>query len=272
MFNSARLATSVSAVALALAAMAPSHAGVVGTTASVTAVTGWNLLGYSDPTAVNVIDAFGDANKVITVWKWDLSNPASPKWAFYSPSFTTPTALADYAASKGYSVLTTINSGEGFWVNAKNSFSAALPTVRLAASTTTSNLSGPEVTFSARGAYVGGSECTSQISGSVLVNAATDSACIMTDTNYSPNFIENLAANDPDGIGSYTVISSITGAQGNPAISGVIASGTGAPPSTILSRNTTGYYSATEEITISISDNGNPVKTTTKVVTFKYFN
>jgi len=112
------LATGLSAFTLAFAAMAPSQA------ATVAAVPGWNLLGYSDAAAVKVSDAFGDATKLTTVWKWDA---ASSKWAFYSPSFATPTDLANYAASKGYLVLTTINSGEGFWVNAKASFSATLP-------------------------------------------------------------------------------------------------------------------------------------------------
>ena len=112
------LATGLSAFTLAFAAMAPGHA------ATVAAVPGWNLLGYSDAAAVKVSDAFGDTAKVTTVWKWDA---ASSKWAFYSPSFATPTDLANYAASKGYLVLDTINSGEGFWVNAKASFSATLP-------------------------------------------------------------------------------------------------------------------------------------------------
>jgi hypothetical protein len=35
--------------------------------------------------------------------------------------------LADYASSKGYDVLATINGGEGFWVNAKTTFAAQLP-------------------------------------------------------------------------------------------------------------------------------------------------
>jgi len=36
--------------------------------------------------------------------------------------------LTDYATAKGYDVLTTINSGEGFWVNAKTAFVVDLPT------------------------------------------------------------------------------------------------------------------------------------------------
>ncbi len=78
-------------------------------------VSGWNLLGNGMSTALTVAIAFGDPTKVTSVWKWV---PATSKWAFYAPSLV-GTALTDFAASKGYDVLTTINSGEGFWVNAK---------------------------------------------------------------------------------------------------------------------------------------------------------
>ena len=83
-------------------------------------IAGWNLLGYSDAADVVVADAFGDKAKVTTVWKW-----TGTRWAFYSPD------LADggkaYAATKGYDFLTTLKSGDGFWVNAKQTFSATLP-------------------------------------------------------------------------------------------------------------------------------------------------
>jgi hypothetical protein len=79
----------------------------------------WNLLGYSEGLSITVADTFGNSSNVITVWKW---NSSTAKWAFFSP------ALSDggnaYASSKGYDFLTSINSGEGFWVNAKISFSA----------------------------------------------------------------------------------------------------------------------------------------------------
>jgi len=92
--------------------------------ATVNAVTGWNLLGYSDTADVNVADAFGNASNVLTVWKWDATNA---KWAFYSPSPSLADGGQAYALSKGYSFLTTIKPGEGFWVNAKQAFSATLP-------------------------------------------------------------------------------------------------------------------------------------------------
>jgi chitodextrinase len=85
---------------------------------------GWNLLGNSSTGSLDVAGSFGDATKVSTVWKW-IAN--STKWAFYAPSLIGQ-ALVDYASGKGYDVLATITGGEGFWVNAKQATSVALPT------------------------------------------------------------------------------------------------------------------------------------------------
>ena len=101
-------------------------AGVSGTIPAPAAlgfVLGWNLAGNSSTGTLNAATAFADAAKVNTVWKWIAG---SAKWAFYAPSLLGQ-ALADYAASKGYEVLTAINGGEGFWVNAKSAFTAASP-------------------------------------------------------------------------------------------------------------------------------------------------
>jgi len=86
-------------------------------------VPGWNLVGNSSSGSLNVAAAFGDGTKVNTVWKWIAG---VTKWAFYTPSLVGP-ALTDYATSKGYDVLTTLNGGEGFWVNATTAFTAQLP-------------------------------------------------------------------------------------------------------------------------------------------------
>jgi hypothetical protein len=86
-------------------------------------VTGWNLVGNSSSGSLNVASAFSDTSKVTTVWKWV---PATSKWAFYAPSMNS-TDLAAYAASKSYDVLSTVVGGEGFWVNAKTTFTAPLP-------------------------------------------------------------------------------------------------------------------------------------------------
>ena len=90
--------------------------------ATLNLVPSWNLLGNSVNAPLTVATTFNNSANVSTVWKWV---PATSKWAFYTP------ALADggaaYAATKGYDFLTTINGGEGFWVNAKGAFTASLP-------------------------------------------------------------------------------------------------------------------------------------------------
>lgn len=86
-------------------------------------VPGFSLVGNGSGGAITVADLFGDQTKTVTVWKWLA---ATSKWAFYAPSLAGQ-ALSDFAASKGYDVLTTINPGEGFWVNAKIAFNAQLP-------------------------------------------------------------------------------------------------------------------------------------------------
>jgi cyclophilin family peptidyl-prolyl cis-trans isomerase len=83
----------------------------------------WNLLGNATDAPLDVASKLGDANSVTTVWKWV---PASSTWAFYAPAMTTAN-LNSYAASKGYQVLNTVNSGEGFWVNAKAPVSLQMP-------------------------------------------------------------------------------------------------------------------------------------------------
>lgn len=75
---------------------------------------GWNLIGNGTDQAISASEVFGDASQYVSVWKW---NSASNTWAFYSPKLSS-SDLNSYAASKGYDVLTTINSKEGFWVNA----------------------------------------------------------------------------------------------------------------------------------------------------------
>ena len=84
---------------------------------------GWNLVGNGSGGSLDVATTFGDPGKITTVWKWIA---AGAKWAFYAPSLAGQT-LVDYATSKGYDVLTTINGGEGFWVNVKSAFTAPLP-------------------------------------------------------------------------------------------------------------------------------------------------
>ncbi len=84
---------------------------------------GWNLLGNGWNQPLSVASVFGDAVSVTTVWKWDV---AKAGWQFYSPTITMPD-LQNYAAGKGYGVLSTVGAGEGFWVNVKQPMTVTLP-------------------------------------------------------------------------------------------------------------------------------------------------
>ena len=75
---------------------------------------GWNLEGNSINVPITVNQAFADPALYVSVWTW---NAATAKWAFYTP--LQADGGAAYAASKGYDFLSTINPGQGFWVNAK---------------------------------------------------------------------------------------------------------------------------------------------------------
>ena len=102
------------------------------TSSTVSVDMGWNLLGNGTTAPIDVFSKLNDDNNVQTVWKW---NAATSTWAFYTP--VQADGGAAYAASKGYEPLTTIYPGEGYWVNAKASFS--LP-ASLATSYSYSNL------------------------------------------------------------------------------------------------------------------------------------
>ena len=89
---------------------------------------GWNLIGNTLSTPVDVAATFGaTATKdlITTVWKWV---PGASAWAFYAPSLAAQgdSVLRDYAIGKGYQVLTTISPGEGLWVNAKPAAGSSL--------------------------------------------------------------------------------------------------------------------------------------------------
>jgi len=94
---------------------------------------GWNLLGNGFNTPLDVATIFGNAAQVNTVWKW-VPNWKSDwttyidKWAFFMPNSGITTDFgAAYATSKAYLPLTTIEAGEGFWVNAKTDWTVQLP-------------------------------------------------------------------------------------------------------------------------------------------------
>jgi 6-phosphogluconolactonase (cycloisomerase 2 family) len=104
-----------------------------------TLVQGWNLEGNDNGAAVDPNAIFGNATtpttvsqNVTTVWAWDK---IAGIWNFFAPSMT-PSALSAYAATKGYGVLTTIQQGQGFWINAKNAVSVNLAATSAAATYT----------------------------------------------------------------------------------------------------------------------------------------
>ncbi len=81
-------------------------------------LSGWNLIGNGYSGTIDVGSVFGDKSRVISVWKWLADKMA---WAFYTPSLGT-VQLQSYAQDKNYEVLSTINPGEGFWLNAKTAW------------------------------------------------------------------------------------------------------------------------------------------------------
>jgi hypothetical protein len=83
---------------------------------------GWNLVGNGHETGFDVSSLFSDSSLITSVWKWVA---ATTKWAFYAPSLSTQT-LTDYAATKGYDVLTRVEAGEGFWINAKQATAVSM--------------------------------------------------------------------------------------------------------------------------------------------------
>jgi hypothetical protein len=77
-----------------------------------------------------VATTFVDGTNIASVWKWVTNGSTSgityPAWAVYTPTQTDGGKA--YAISKGYDFLTTINKGEGFWVNAKQPHTVRIPT------------------------------------------------------------------------------------------------------------------------------------------------
>jgi hypothetical protein len=89
--------------------------------ADIQIASGWSLVGYSGGTAVNVDAVFGSiavnnipnvTPNITSVWKWTNGG-----WQFWTPAMTTA-ELASYATSKGYQVLSNLQPGDGYWVNA----------------------------------------------------------------------------------------------------------------------------------------------------------
>ena len=89
---------------------------------SINLAAGWNLAGNSVNAPLDVATTFTNSTNVTSIWKW---LPNTNRWAFYSPNESDGGQA--YASSKGYEFLSTINAGEGFWVDAKAPSTVLLP-------------------------------------------------------------------------------------------------------------------------------------------------
>ncbi len=82
---------------------------------------GWNLVGLKGGEAVQAESLVaGHKNEISSVWKWVNSNSgegtsSAGTWSVYLPN--APDGGMSYAEDKGFSLLSTIHFGEGFWVN-----------------------------------------------------------------------------------------------------------------------------------------------------------
>ncbi|RLB89870.1 MAG: hypothetical protein DRH26_10715, partial [Deltaproteobacteria bacterium] len=77
---------------------------------TISMVDGWNLKGLKAESSIIVSSLFANSTKFASVWKWE-----SGGWAVYLPDEETQ---GTYATAKGFSLLSSISPGEGFWVNA----------------------------------------------------------------------------------------------------------------------------------------------------------
>ena len=99
----------------------PSSCGIAIPNDRIALNAGWNLVGNVASDTLRVSSVFNNADNIVSVWKW---NPSFNRWFFYSPSMSDGGAA--YALSRGYEALTQINSGEGFWINAKTASAITL--------------------------------------------------------------------------------------------------------------------------------------------------
>ena len=136
---------------------------------------GWNLVGNSDHAPIDVATRYGGA-AITTVWKW---NKVVNKWAFYTPSLTTA-ELASYAQSKGYDVLGSIESKEGFWVNAKTAATISDPLAPPPAAGTVVALVAADVAMGWNLLASAEKKTPSQLSSAMRCSLAADGKAIST--------------------------------------------------------------------------------------------
>lgn len=119
MTTSKRLVTGLCSAFFSLAAQAQVHQ----------LAQGWNLIGNDTGQPVTSATIFGTlaapttaSASITSVWVWDT---AGARWSFFAPSLS-DADLASYASSKGYSVLTQVPAGAGFWVSASSALALNL--------------------------------------------------------------------------------------------------------------------------------------------------
>lgn len=94
---------------------------------------GWNLVSNVSGAPLTVRSVFSGkaadntTYRIISVWKFlsPLDNSGMTSWYFFAPNITSDTALATNATivANGWRALTTIEPGEGFWVNVRDTSS-----------------------------------------------------------------------------------------------------------------------------------------------------
>lgn len=85
---------------------------------TVALATGWNLVGTR--TQINVADTFSDSTRFTSVWKWQGGT-----WAVRLPG--NGDGGAGYAENKGFALLSSIDPGDGFWVNSAQTTTVTFP-------------------------------------------------------------------------------------------------------------------------------------------------
>ena len=89
--------------------------GSMAATKKISLVKGWNLISSPlQPTSTDTTDVLSGVSSCVSAWKW----VGGGNWAVYLADGNNATET--YAASKGFKVLSTINAGEGLWINASD--------------------------------------------------------------------------------------------------------------------------------------------------------
>lgn len=154
---------------------------------------GWNLVGNTTDRPINAATVFGSAGAPVTgvsgnissVWVWD---PAQARWQFYAPSLDAQ-ALAAYAQSRNYSVLSSIPAGAGYWVNALSTLTVPLNGV--VTSYTAASLVGELVTYNIDPVNLTYSYTIAESQYGLTGKTASGTLIKNADGTYSPSGISN---------------------------------------------------------------------------------